>query len=195
MSKVLEKIVFDEIYELVRQKPCENQFGFRKKRSESLQLQLFFDTVYKEFDNEAIKDLCILYFDFANVFDTVQHNILIQKLYNIGAGGKLIQLISSYLKNRKQYVKINNEVTDLMEVTTCVPQGSVLGPLFVIIFINDLPEHLIEVICYDFADDMKLKSEKQCNTETALSSLSFWFKENQMRLNYNKTHLLNINDN
>ena len=194
MSKALEKIIFNEIYELVRHKLCENQFGFRKSRSATLQLLLFLDTVDKMFDNEAIKDLSILYLDFAKAFDTVPHNILIQKLYNIGVGGKLIQLISSYLTNRKQYVKINNEVSDLMEVTSGVPQGSILGPLF-IIFIIDLPEHLTEVICYGFADEMKLISEKQCNTETAVSTLSTWCKENQMRLNYNKTHLLNIKGN
>ena len=82
-----------------------------------------------------------------------------------------------------------------MEVTSGVPQGSILGPFFFIIFINDLPELLSEVICYDFADDMKLISEKQCNTETAVSSLSTWCKENKMRLNYNKSHLLNIKGN
>ena len=171
MSNVLEKIIFDELYKLARHKLCENQFGFRKNRSATLQLLSFVDTVYKKFDNEAIKDLSFLYFDFAKAFDTVPHNILIQKLYNIGFGGKLIQLISSYLTNRKQYVKINNEVSDLIEVTSGVPQGSILGPLFFIICINGLPEHLTEVICYGFADDMKLISEKQCNTETAVSSL------------------------
>ena len=195
MSKVPEKIIFDEVYELVRHKLCENQFGLRKNRSATLQLLLFLDTVDKMFDNEAIKDLSILYIDFGKAFDTVPHNILIQKLYNIGVGGKLTQLISSYLTNRKQYVKINNEVSDLIEVTSGVPKGSILGPLFFIIFIIDLPEHLTEVICYGFADEMKLISEKQCNTETAVSSLSTWCKENQMRLNYNKTHLLNIKGN
>ena len=95
-----------------------------------MQLLLFLDTVYKKFDNEAIKDLRILYLEFAKAFDTVPHNILIQKLHNIGVGGKLIQLISSYITNSKQYVKINNEVSDLIEVTSGVPQGSILGPLF-----------------------------------------------------------------
>ena len=195
MSKVLEKIIFDEIYELLRHKLCENQFGSRKNRSATLQLLLFLDTVYKKFDNEAIKDLSILYIDFAKALDTVPHNILIQKLYNIGVGGKLIQLISSFLTNRKQYVKINNEESDLIEVSSGVPQGSILGPLFFIIFIKHLAEHLTEVICYGFSDDLNLISEKQCNTETAVSSLSTWRKENQMRLNFNKTHLLNIKGN
>ena len=129
MSKVLERIIFDEIYELVRHKLCENQFGFRKNRSATLQLLLFLDAVYKKFDNEAIKDLSILYLDFAKIIDTVPHIILIQKLYNIGVGGKLIQLISSYLTNCEQYKKINNEVYDLIEVTSGVPQCSLLGPL------------------------------------------------------------------
>ena len=142
---------------------------------------IFLYTVYKNFDNEAIKDLSILYLDFAKAFDTVPHNMLMQKLYNIGVGGKLIQLISSYLTNCKQYININNEVS--------VPQCPILGPLVFILFINDFPENLTEIICYGCADDKKLISEKQCNTETAVSSLPTWCKENQMRLNYNKTHL------
>ena len=145
--------------------------------------------------NEAIKDLSILYFDFAKAFDTVPHNILRQKLYDIEVGGKFFELISSYLTNRKQYVKINNEVSDLIEVTSGVTQEFILGPLFFNIFVNDLPEQQTDVICYGFVDDMKLISEKQCNTETAVSSLSTWYKENRMSLNYSKTHLLNIKGN
>ena len=179
----------------MRQKLCENQFGFRKNQSLPLQLLLFLNTAYKKFDNEAIKDLSILYLDFLKLFDTVLHNILIQKLYNIGVGGKLIQLIPSNLTNRKHYVKINHEVSDLIGVTSGVPQGFILGPLFFIILINDLPEQLTEVICYGVADDMKLISEKQCNNETAVTSFSSWCKENQMRLTYSKTHLLNIKGN
>ena len=186
ISKVLEKVTFDEIYKLVRHELCESLFGFRKNRSTTLQLLLFLDTVYKKFDNEAIKDLSILYLDFAKAFDMVPHNILIQNRYNIGVGGKFIQLIWSYLSNRTQYVKISNDVSDLIEVTSCVPQGSILGPLFFIIFINNLPEHLTELICFGLADDMKLINQKQCNTGTAISSLSTWCEENQMRLNYNK---------
>ena len=66
--------------------------------------------MYKKFDNQAIKDLSILYLEFAKAFDTVPDNFLIQKLYNIGVVGKLIQLISLYLTNRKQYVKSNSLV-------------------------------------------------------------------------------------
>ena len=101
MSKIPMKIIFDEIYELVRQKLCENQFSFRKNPLATWHLLFFLDTVYKKFDNEAIKDLSILYLDSANTFDTVPHNVLIQKLYNIGVAGMLIQLILSYLTNCK----------------------------------------------------------------------------------------------
>ena len=69
-----------------------------KNPSATLQLLLFLDTVRKKFDNEAIKDLSISYLDFAKTFDTVPHNILVQKLYNIGVGGKLIQLILLNIK-------------------------------------------------------------------------------------------------
>ena len=74
-------------------------------------------------------------------------------------------------------MKINNDVSDLIEITSGVPQGSILGPFFFIIFINNLPEHLTELICFGLADDMKLINEKQYNTGTAISSLSTWCKE------------------
>ena len=130
-------------FEPVRHHRFDNQFSFGKKQSETLRLLLVLGTINKKFDYDAVKDLsCILTL---RKLLTSYHITLIQKLHKIGIRGKLIELILPYLTNRKEYVKINNEEFGLLEIINGVPHGSILGPLFFIIFTNNLPEQLTDV--------------------------------------------------
>ena len=129
ISKVLERITFDEIYLLVQEKMHTKQFGFRKKRSAFLQLLLFLDRIYKHKDDNEVENLSVLYLDFSKAFDTVPHSRLLDKVQNFGIGGKLLKLVHSYLSDPKQVVKFRNTLSTPLAVTSGVPQGSILGPL------------------------------------------------------------------
>ena len=105
------------------------QYGFRKKRSTVLQMIVFLKEVYELYDSQSIKNLSILYLDFSKAFDKVPHNRLLQKLYDIGIQGKILDLIKDYLTARTQFVKIKESSSSPLNVTSGVPQGSILGPL------------------------------------------------------------------
>ena len=153
---MFEKNIFDQLYEHSRHKLHENLFGFCRQMSAVAQLLLFLDSVYKKFDDKNIKELAVIYLDFAKAFDKVAYHLLIDNLKIFGVGGKLLNIIISYLNKRKQFVKIENAPSNLTQVSSGVPQGSILGPLLFLIFINDLPNASPHLESYGFADDFKL---------------------------------------
>ena len=131
----------------------KHQLGFRKNYSiEQAILELTDNLKTKIDSNEAI---CSIFLDLSKAFDTVNYQILLQKLYRYGIRGVPLQWFKSYLESRTQYVEVKNVKSNL-SIQCCVPQGSNLGPLLFLIYIKDMPKCLVKENIRIFADDSTL---------------------------------------
>ena len=193
ISKVLEKLIYDELYEIVKQKLDNSQHGFRKQRSVVTQMLMFLDHLYSCYDTED-KELYVLYLDFKKAFDSVPHQPLLNKIKELGIGGNFLKIIASYLTNRKQYVRLNNEKSETVKVTSGVPQGSLLGPLLFIIYVNDLPKCTTNCQAFGYADDYKLVTSKLSDLQKDVDSIEDWCKTKKMTLNEDKCYILPVKD-
>ena len=129
--------------------------------------------------------------DFAKAFGKVNHSTLIQKLNSLGFKSQILSWLSSYLIKRFQIVKIGASFSNKFKVTSGVPQGSHLGPVLFLLFINDLPGVVKHSVCLLFADDLKIfrsiSSKNDCQLlQSDLNAVSIWCKNNQLTLNIKK---------
>ena len=195
-SKLLETLIRDAItshldkFDLIK----SSQHGFRKGRSCLTNLLTFLDAVTQLVDHHHPVD--VLYLDFAKAFDRVPHRRLLTKVAHHKITGKFHTWISAWLSNRKQRVSIHQVVSSWQDVVSGVPQGSVLGPLLFLIFINDLDSNLLNLIL-KFADDTKIFSPVDdpllCNQLQAdLDKLCDWSSKWQMDFNIDKCKVLHI---
>ena len=132
-SKVLEQIIYSKIINHISRHISPLQFGFSRNCSTLQQLLIFLDHII----NSPLQS-DVIYFDISKAFDTVSHSILLNKLWSIGITGVLWTWFKCYLTNRYQRVAINNCSSDLLPVISGVPQGSILGPLLFLVYINDI---------------------------------------------------------
>ena len=167
------------------------QFGFRKSHSTYLALTVLMDKLIKSLENGNY--VVGVFLDFSNAFDTVDHKILLAKLCHYGIRGSALDCFSSYLTNRKQFVTYNNERSELMNINCGVPQGSILGSLLFLIYINDLANVCKITMPIFFADDSNLFQDGESLNEIEsilneeLNEIVKWLKVNKLTLNVDKT--------
>ena len=139
---------------------------------------------------------CGVFVDLEKAFDTVNHSILISKLRYYGLKEPSLSWLSSYLSNRSQQVSLNGQLSTPKQVTCGVPQGSILGPLLFLIYINDMNKAINNSTVYHFADDTNLLySHKNPKTlkkamNRDLKSLYEWLCANRLSLNVGKTEFM-----
>ena len=191
LSKIFEKLMhqrlhkFFELFEIL----YPLQFGFRENRSTIQALLSLTESIKSSIDNGKFG--CGIFLDLQKAFDTVNHEILLQKLERYGIRGNVLSWFQSYLSGRTQYVTVNGHVSDLLPITCGVPQGSVLGPLLFLIYVNDLPNVSKVMQFYLFADDIYFNSDNlvylQKIVNRELKKIKKWLEANRLALNIDKT--------
>ena len=195
-SKILEKLMYARLIEFIKKYNIlyENQFGFQKGLSTEFAINCLLNNIVECLENKET-GFCIL-LDFAKAFDTVNHEILLDKLEYYGIRGVAYNWFKSYLSKRSQCTEIGDTQSKFDFVKHGVPQGSVLGPLLFLLYINDIV--LSSKICKFtlFADDTSLfyshknKSEGSKILNTELSKIAEWLAANKLSLNVRKSKLL-----
>ena len=169
----------------------DNQYGFRKNHSTSLALIDLYDKISAAIDR---KEIAVgIFLDLSKAFDTVNHNILFDKLEHYGIRGLALDWVKSYFSNRLQYVQFNDHYSNSKNVLCGVPQGSILGPLFFLLYINDIcnVSEIVNLIL--FADDTNIFLSHNdhnylVNTlNVEINKLFDWFNINKLSLNLKKT--------
>ena len=198
ISKILERAVHLQLYEYLIDNGLltDKQFGFRPKRSAVTALACFADEVLG--DMERGKMCGAVFLDLSKAFDTVDHKILLSKLESIGVSPDALRWFKSYLSNRAQRTSCGNELSDALPITCGVPQGSILGPLLFIIYVNDLPSVPKHCNISLYADDTVLYcfsssiSDLRESLNMDLIRIASWLNDNKLSLNLDKSRCMLI---
>ena len=192
-SKNFERLIHKQVISFLHKHALlyQYQFGFRENHSTTTALIEIIDGIKNDIDKG---DFVVgTYLDLKKAFDTVNHSILFEKLEHYGIRGLPLQLFQSYLSSRKQYVSYNNTPSYITTNKYGVPQGSVLGPLLFIIYVNDIVNAVNEIKIRLFADDTALFIQGKDmhlifnKMKNCMVKLTDWFSCNRLTLNLTKT--------
>jgi hypothetical protein len=189
VAKVFEKIIFSHIYSSLRTYIIESQHGFMTMKSTCTNLADFLSFIAPRV--EYAKQVDCVYFDFSKAFDTVPHDILMVKLELYGITGKLLEWLKSYLAKRTFQVKVGGCLSKVYDISSGVPQGSNLGPLLFLLYINDIGKNIKSKI-YLYADDVKICTEVDTvgqheALQDDINEIHRWSIDNRLPLNLDKT--------
>ena len=197
LSKLLEKIIKTRLINFFEKHKVfyDFQYGFREKHSVIHALIDVTTLTYDAIQNKNYTALLLM--DLRKAFDTVSHEILLQKLFHYGIRGPAHDLIESYLSSRYQFVSINGSKSSTLPISIGVPQGSILGPLLFLIYVNDLhyatsckPRLFADYTCLVVSNTSTIHLELNCNSE--LNKLRNWCDANRLQINPDKSTYLHI---
>ena len=195
-SKITEKVMYERLYKFLEKYKIlyASQFGFRANYSINHALVSLTEAIKNSLDSRKFG--CGIFLDFLKAFLTDNHEILLTKLEHYGIRGIVLDWFKSYLSDRKQYVSVNGSNSSCLNVNCGVPQGSVLGPLLFLIYINDLPLSSSKLAFYLFAEDTNNYCESdnihhlQRVVNTELKKVKTWLDVNRLSLNMDKTNFI-----
>ena len=199
-AKAMERIVYEKILCRTENLIDSRQHGFLRNKSCSTNMISLTESHSVSLLSKVPTD--IIYFDFAKAFDSVCHDLILKKLKNqFGIDGRLLKFLKNYLQNRKQKVVLDNHISDTVDVLSGVPQGSIIGPLLFVLFINDIYNNLdkgTNVALY--ADDIKMwrqiDSHRDCKIlQKDITALNEWCIQNRMKFHPDKCKVLTVSNN
>ena len=191
IAKIMEKCIHSQIIVYLEQHNflTPNQSAYPKNHSTQTALINVTNNWYQNIEDGLITGIC--FFDISKCFDALSQEIIFFKLKKYGIRNHALNRFHSYLTNRSQAVSSKNGMTEFINITTGVPQGSILGPILLIIFINDLPMHV--KISYLYADDTMIEASGQTietvidSLQSQIDSLCNWFRHNRLNVNASKS--------
>ena len=195
-SKILEKLMFKRLMSFIEKHKIlyQDQYGFRKNHSTEMAIISLTQKVTEAIENKKIT--IGIFLDLSKAFDTVDHSILLDKLEYYGIRGITLKWFKSYLSDRKQIVKFYEYRSSMKTISCGVPQGSVLGPLLFLLYVNDIHRSSTLLSFILFADDTNIfNSHSDINTlitttNEELKKVAEWLRANKLSLNIKKTQFI-----